>query len=819
MPSSSPNESISINKMNRTAFILSFLFPILLIGEAHWSLVPPERPSSGKSIDEFIEKRLSGKRLKQSEEASRRILIRRMYLDMLGLVPTPEEIDAFVADEKEDAYGRLVEKALNSASYGERWARHWLDVVRYADSAGFETNHERPNAYHYRDYVIRAFNEDKPYDQFVFEQIAGDIVGEDAATGFIVAGPNDRVGGQDPILAKQQRANELADMVGVTGSAFLGLTVACARCHDHKFDPISQVDFYSMQAIFEGVKHGERNLPLTAEQKKHFGEMTTEKNDLHARLKKFIPLADGKSLRSPVNFKRNLEHFDAVEARFIRFTAEATTNNSEPCIDELEAWTTGKDSKNVAPGAKLISSGDYANNPKHKLIHLNDGKYGNDRSWISSQKGKGWAQLELSQPATIERIEWGRDRTGRLKDRLPTKYRIEVATELNKWTLVASSQSRKPFDKAKTTEPIFDFAGHPEPEAEEGRAWLAKLNELEKKTEALSKTSKVYAGTFQQPVPTKVMYRGDPLAPREVVAPEGLSALKSLLKPLGMKPDAPERDRRVALAKWMTHPKNPLTARVMVNRIWHGHFGRGIVATPSNFGDMGFRPTHPRLLDWLAMEFMENGWSVKHIHRLILNSKTYRQASLPRKDALAKDAGTELLWRFPPRRLEAEAIRDNALLLAGALDKKMYGPGFLLFVPNANYARNWVAKDEFKPSDMRRMIYTMRIRMEQDAIFGAFDCPDGGQVAPNRSRSTTPIQALNLYNSGFMADLSKRFAERIAKEAGEDPRKQISRAFAWTFGRSPQVEETMETLAYLEEHGLPALCRVLLNANEFLFVQ
>jgi hypothetical protein len=286
-----------------------------------------------------------------------------------------------------------------------------------------------------------------------------------------------------------------------------------------------------------------------------------------------------------------------------------------------------------------------------------------------------------------------------------------------------------------------------------------------------------------------------------------------------MKPDAPERDRRIAFAKWLTDPKNPLTARVMVNRIWHYHFGRGIVATPSDFGDMGFLPTHPGLLDWLAMEFMENGWSVKHIHRLILNSKTYRQASLPRKDALAKDAGTELLWRFPPRRIEAEAIRDNVLLLAGSLNQEMYGPGFLLFSPNANYARNWVPKDEFSPDDMRRMIYTMRIRMEQDAIFGAFDCPDGGQVAPSRSRTTTPIQALNLYNSGFMADRSKHFAERITREAGEDPKKQVARAYAWTFGRTPKSEEANEALAYLEEHGLPALCRVLFNANEFLFLQ
>ena len=223
--------------------------------KTHWSLLPPERPSSGKSIDEFIEKKLSQKGLRHSIEASKRTLIRRVHLDLLGLLPSPEEVNAFVTDERKDAYEKLIERVLENPSYGERWARHWLDVVRYADSAGFETNHERPNAYHYRDYVIRAFNEDKPYDQFVFEQVAGDTLGEDAATGFLVAGPKDIVGGKDPLLRKQQRANELADMVGVTGSAFLGLTVGCARCHDHPFEDLRQDDYYRFAALFDGIDY------------------------------------------------------------------------------------------------------------------------------------------------------------------------------------------------------------------------------------------------------------------------------------------------------------------------------------------------------------------------------------------------------------------------------------------------------------------------------------------------------------------------------------------------------------------------------------
>ena len=982
-----------------------FLFALSLLGfvfqgvakETHWSLIEPTARTPSQSIDEFIEKKLSQKGVRHSAEASKRTLIRRVHLDMLGLIPTPEEVNAFVADERKDAYAKLIESVLENPSYGERWARHWLDVVRYADSAGFETNHERPNAYHYRDYVIRAFNEDKPYDQFVFEQVAGDTLGEDAATGFLVAGPKDIVGGKDPLLRKQQRANELADMVGVTGSAFLGLTVGCARCHDHKFDPISQVDFYAMQAVFEGVVHGERNVPIKEEAKKKIDELGAEKSRLLKELRRFVPRstssfvlldeddsnqveflqktagkgtnpkgtdrgyrndpgdakrspnlsggtytwwknkqgldlavyrpgikgryriwlswgsgwgthgkeslyqldADGDpatdkdrrtiatvnqqlfangegkvvskplwsgfqdsgvhdlkpesgivlragntgsavtadvillsaddggnaptrppALRHSVRFTRNVESLSPEKVRFVRFTTEATTNGSEPCIDELELWTTGEEPRNAALGAKLTSSGNYANNPKHKLVHLNDGIYGNDRSWISNQKGKGWVQLELPEPAVIDRIEWGRDRTGRYKDRLPTKYHIEGSLEPDKWFLLTNSNDRLPFkDKKTETAPRYDFSLHPPEEAEQGRKKLAQLKKIDGRIDTLSKSTKVYIGTFKQPAPTRLMHRGDPLSPKEVVAPEGLDVLNSKLKPLRLKPDAPERDRRIAFAKWLIDPKNPLTARVMVNRIWHYHFGRGLVATPSDFGDMGFRPTHPDLLDWLAMEFMANGWSVKHMHRLILNSKTYRQASLPRKDGLAKDAGTELLWRFPPRRLEAEAIRDNALFLAGALDRKMYGPGFLLFIPNSNYARNWIAKDKFEPKDMRRMIYTMRIRMEQDSVFGAFDCPDGGQAAPNRSRSTTPIQALNLYNSAFMGDLSKRFAKRISKEVGENPSKQIDRAYAWTFGRSPQKEETEETLTYLEKHGLPALCRVLLNANEFLFLQ
>jgi hypothetical protein len=314
------------------------------------------------------------------------------------------------------------------------------------------------------------------------------------------------------------------------------------------------------------------------------------------------------------------------------------------------------------------------------------------------------------------------------------------------------------------------------------------------------------------------MHRGDPLSPREVISPVSLSAFTQRVPEYALDENSPEKERRKAFAQWLIDPKHPLTARVMVNRIWHYHFGRGIVATPSDFGDMGFRPTHPELLDWLAGKFISQGWSIKQMHRLILQSYTYQQASEPRTEAISIDAGTELLWRFPPRRLEAEAIRDNMLLLSGLLDEKMYGPGFLLFEPNANYARNWIPKDDVDEKDFRRMIYNMRIRMEQDSVFGAFDCPDGGQSAPNRARSTTPLQALNLYNSSFTEKIADAFSQKLLKQTDDSTKQALLLGFESIFGREPSLKESTTASRYVEEHGLAAYCRVLFNANEFLFM-
>jgi hypothetical protein len=991
----------------------------------HWSLQTVLRPAVpdvddariANPVDAFILERLRDAGLAPSPPADRASLVRRLYLDMLGLLPTPEVVRQFVADDSPRAYAELVDQVLASPHYGERWARHWLDVVRFAESDGFETNHDRPDAFHYRDWVVRALNDDMPYDQFVFAQLAGDTIGQDAATGFLVGGPYDIVKSPDPTLTLMQRQDELADMINTTGTAFLGLTLGCARCHTHKFDPILQKDYYSLQAVFAGVQHGTREMQLSpegeeerrqqverldgtiarlqaelaelqpesfagqlllvddehaertsllAEKQGHGenpdGDQRGQKSDRggpgrlpnisggrytwwnnragldvmayrpqspgrwrvwlswgcgwrsHSTDAEYLVDADGdlatkddqvliatvdqqrfrdetgqpenRSLWSgfynagvhelgpqsvillrggsqgsaitadvivleeatrteapdefaaprlspPVHARQNIERFVPIEANFVRFII-AATNSSEPCIDELEIWTAGDAPRNVAlasAGSTASSSGNHAGNPKHKLEHIHDGRYGNDRSWISNTNGSGWVQIELPEPVLIDRIVWGRDRKLKYGDRLATEYRIDVATEPGHWQTVATHQRRVPFGLGPADALPYRTIGLSADDAKVAARLGSEIDRLETDRARLLNRPTVYAGKFTQPSATHRLYRGDPMAPREQVPPETLAALHAPVGALDLDVDAPEQQRRVELARWISSTKNPLTARVIVNRLWHYHFGCGIVATPSDFGAMGFPPTHPGLLDWLAAELMQPSfaghsgsgeeiqpWSLKHIHRLILLSATFRQSSRPRADGMQADGDSALLWRFPPRRVEAEAIRDNILLVSGALDPSMYGPGFMLFEPDNNYSRHWVAKDEFGHTEFRRMIYALDLRMEHDAVFGAFDCPDGGQVTPRRTRSTTPIQALNLFNSNFVVQVSEQFARRVIREAGEDPISQVRRAAELALLRKLNDEELADATSLVENHGLPALCRAMFNSNEFLFM-
>ncbi len=811
--------------------------------------------------------------LRPSPEAERATLIRRLSFDLLGLPPTPDELADFVADARPEAYERLVDRLLASPHFGERWARHWLDVVRFAESDGFETNQPRPNAWPYRDYVIRAFNEDKRFEQFITEQLAGDTLGVDEATGFIVGGTFDRVKSPDPGLTAQQRADELHDMVSTTGSAFLGLTVGCARCHNHKFDPISQTDYYSMKAVFAGVQHGERSLkPADLDQREpQIARVKTELDEIDHALWTFEPLAavprgsdavprgpedvrrgspdpaetpDRRSpLRSAVQRRTNIDRFAPALAKFVRFTIDATNNGSQPCLDEVGIFTTEAKPRNVAlaaHGTTVTSSSDLPGYEIHQLQHVNDGRYGNSASWISNEAGRGWVLFEIPEAIEIDRVLWSRDRPadGKFSDRLATKYRIEVGLTAAALRVVATADDRQPIGSAAA--PTAARVASNEQGQREVVRLIARQAELNESLRRLTATPMVYAGRFVAPEPTNRFHRGDPLQPKEPVAPASLTSF-GLTWTLPL--DAPEASRRQQLAKWITDPQHPLTSRVLVNRLWHFHFGQGLVTTPSDFGRNGALPSHPELLDWLAAETREGVGergregerphntpssslplapspirSPKRLHRLIVTSATYRQSSAARPDAIQADAGTRLLWRYPPRRLEAEPLRDAILTVCGNLDDRMGGPGFDLFEPNTNYVKVYNSKQEFGPAEWRRMVYQSKPRMQLDDIFGSFDCPDAGQIAPRRTSSITALQALNLLNSRFILQQSSLFASRLELEAGPVASDQVRRAYSLAFLRTPTDDEQTAAAQFVQTHGLPAFCRALLNSNEFLFV-
>ncbi|MEZ6039303.1 MAG: PSD1 and planctomycete cytochrome C domain-containing protein [Planctomycetaceae bacterium] len=788
----------------------------------HWAFQPvrqPEIPQVPESwpaewrqnpIDAFIAKGLVSRDLQPSKRADRATLARRLSLVMLGLPPRPKSVRAFSDNDLPEAWNNLVERTLQSSHYGERWARYWLDLVRFAETDGFETNRERPNAWPYRDYVIRSFNDDKPYDQFLREQLVGDAIGVPEATAYLVAGPVDIVKSPDIALTLMQRQNELDDMINTTSTAFLGMTVGCARCHNHKFDPIRQTDYYGLQAIFTGVRHGNRSVPPSMEQQIELKDLDAEVARLRGELKPF--LKRNQASRPAVASDFNEELFEPVETQIVRFTITSTTG-AQPCLDELEVFSGVQNVALASTGAVATCSTTLPGYEIHQLKHINDGLYGNSHSWISNESGAGWVQIEFPEPRSIHRIVWGRDREKKFRDRLAVGYKIEIATRDDQWREIASSDDRQPYS-GRPSPVEYDFTGLSDAQAMHGRQLLERINAAEERRRQLRDSSTVYAGTFEAPQPTYRLFRGEPMAKREQVSPSAIEVLGDL----GIDDDTSEQQRRKALADWITSPENPLTARVIVNRIWQWHFGQALVSTPSDFGKGGVKPTHPELLDFLAWQLMDHDWSVKHIHRLILTSATWQQAGSPNDAGMLRDAGCQLWWRFPPRRLEAEPIRDSILSVTGLLNLKMYGPGFSAFEVEMENVRHYHPKSKYSGDDFRRMIYQTKVRQEQDSVFGIFDCPDAASSVPRRSRSTTPLQALNLMNSSFVLQQSAAFAERLRADHSGDTSKHIQHAFLLCFARQPTPDELTDSLSFIDQYGLTAFCRAMLNSNEFLFI-
>ncbi|HEY2952261.1 MAG TPA: DUF1549 and DUF1553 domain-containing protein [Verrucomicrobiae bacterium] len=695
----------------------------------HWAFQPvrPVEPPAVRDsswvktpVDRFILSRLEAAGLKPSLPATGEQLVRRMFLGLTGLPPSPEEVDAFLNDRSPAAYERLIDRLLGSPQYGERWARHWLDLARYAESDGFEHDAVRPHSWRYRDYVIRAFNEDRPYDRFIQEQLAGDELWPEepealVATGFNLLGP-DMVDSSDQI---QRRLNTLNDMTDTAASVFLGLTLSCARCHDHKFEPFTQRDYFAMQAFF-----------------------------------------------APAEFRREYPVPAATE-RAVHETAMAEYNSRTQVqrrqLDEMEAPYRQKlfDEKL----AKLSEDAQVAHRTPQE-------------------------RRTMEQEATVQE----------------TAPHV-IVTEADVIKALSAP------DKARRASLEADLKKIPKPRALPLAMVLHNTNGVAPRTCVLARgdynnpREEVQAGF---PAVLSGSRGNEALSEGRRQKAEGRSENQSLLTSAATK-------RRAVLADWMASADNPLTARVMVNRLWQHHFGRALVTTPSDFGTRGHAPTHPELLDWLAGEFIRGGWSVKKMHKLILLSATYQQSSAAPPEALAADPDNKFFSRQNRARLEGEVIRDSLLAISGRLNRQMGGPSVAPPIPDdmAKTAKNWTASAN-SADQQRRSIYVFARRNLRFPFLEVFDAPDSNLSCPERGHSTTAPQSLTLLNSAEVMVAAQATAERLAHEATATEAR-VDLAYRLILGRHPAKRELVLARDFLQTAPLSELCRALFNLNAFVY--
>ena len=817
-----------------------------------WSLQPlktsrPVRETKGEEvIDHYIMQGLDRAGLEMNPPASARDLLRRMTYDLTGLPPSYEEVQAFekaYESEAVKAVDDLIERLLASPHYGERWGRHWLDVVRFGESRGYERNLINDQLWLFRDYVIRSFNEDKPFNQLILEHLAGDVVGKnnpevEIGTAFLTCGTFDDVGNQDAMAKAVIRADTVDDMITATGSAFLGLTLNCARCHHHKFDPIPTEDYYRVKSALDGVQHASRIMATEENRRGHAEqvapldkEIKRLKAEKEALEKQAMDTHDVNVEPRPVPSAQYTEEvFSPVKARFLRFNMLATsmsaTSGVNGRIDEFEVWSTASDKMNVAlaaNGGKATGNvgrvaEDFAG--AYGVQRVNDGKF--SERWIVGSPAL--LTLEFARVEEIDRISFSHDRMAKRDVPVPglgpsvVEYEVEVSVDGSNWTKVADSFDRKPASDA--------LAKARQLRAIQDESVKAELGSLEKKIAELQNQRKkvpalpvAWAGKFEQPKqPTTVFRGGDAMKPGDVVKPASLAVLDLVTPSYELAENAPEHERRLQLARWIASDDNPLTARVIANRIWHYHFGIGLVDTPGDFGFLGSQPSHPELLDWLALRLQHHGWSIKKLHRDILRSKTYQQAATWRREAASKDKDARLLWRFPPRRLGAEEIRDSLLVAAGQMEARMGGPGFRLYAYKNDNVSTYVPLEQWGRETYRRAVYHQNARASVVDILTDFDLPDTAFATPKRAATTTPLQALTLLNHSFVVDMADAMASRTKDTAGGDVEQQLTQAFRLCFQRDPSGAELSAARGVYHEHGLSAVCRALLNSNEFLYL-
>jgi len=840
-------------------------------------------------LDYFIFNGLKKLDLKPSEIADRRTIIRRVYFDLIGLPPAPEEVTKFLADKSPDAFGKVVDRLLASPSYGEKWARHWLDIVRYGESDGFERNAPRPNSWHYRDWVIKALNSDMPYDQFVQMQIAGDRIfakSSDSilAMGYLVAGIHNTVLGANADAKEQARQDEMEDLVSSIGQTFLGLTINCARCHDHKFDPISQHDYYQMVANLSGVRQGERPIPneIITKQLAKTNERKTELYKALADVEKIAlskmgakadsiiskPIAqwdfrkDDKDSQGNLTLKlegnakltvkgleldgkNSVARSSALKSDLKEKTLEAvvllsnldqkgggvitveTPNGTlfDSIVfaeQESAKWMAGSNFYQRTQSFKGMPENEAHLKPVHLAItYSEDGKisaYRNGKLYGTSYQSKGTAVF----PANKSIIAFG------IRHEPPSANHLLAGTILKARVFdkaLNANDISKLFDESEIFISENDLTSNLNLEQiklrQKIKEEIAKLETDEKSLSNNKENATIYSAISTTPSSTKFLNRGQVTEPGIEVFPGNIPVPSFPGNSAKILPNASDPERRETLAKWITNQANPLFTRVIVNRIWHYHFGNGLVDTPSDFGFNGSKPTHPELLDYLSQSFIDSGYSLKQLHRSIVLSRTYQQGSKPSADSLKKDFDNRYLWRWAPRRLDAESIRDSSLKTCGSFNQEMNGPGFSDYKTesiNGTTYYNPLEKLDFSLS--RHSIYRFTPRGANQGLLDSFDCPDNSSAAPKRSKTTTPIQALAFWNGPFTQNLSESYSKNHSGfEALTSPDQKINHVFNHLLQRPPLDTEKSKALSLVEKHGVPPLIRAILNTNEFLTLE
>ncbi len=870
-----------------------------------WSLNPlaePELPAgTGHPIDRFIRQKLAAVNLQPAPNADRRALVRRLSYDLTGLPPTPDEVDAFVADSDPAAVEKLVERLLESPRYGEHWARHWLDLANYADTHGNDHDYARPNAWPYRDYVIAAFNADKPYDRFIQEQVAGDRLFPDdpqatVALGFVAAGPWDHT---LMVTVREDTVDHLLSqyldrdgMVSTVIGTFQSLTIHCARCHDHKFDPISQREYYALQAVFAGVDRADRPYDLDPATHQQRARLLAEQKAIRIRDPAWLPVVDSSELAERVAAWESRRRQQAAAWSPLEIQSVVSTGNATLKRLDDSSWLVAgnRPERETYVVAARQPAGELRAVrlevlPDESLPQHGPGRWDNGNFHLSEFRLFAASTAEhgaavplalrratadfdegpaISAAQTIDRkseTHWGiHPRYGEPHE-IVFELETPLAADPGGWlTILLEHQANAPghgigrFRLSGTCEPFDSAVARPVPEvvaaslnspaasrttAEQRElVWYVLQLENEQALATLPPPKRVYAiandfppdgenfKSAEQPRPIHLLQRGELSRPGERIGPGTLACIPGLAAEFELPDPLDEGARRAALARWLSSPENVLTWRSIVNRVWAWHFGRGLVETPSDFGAMGAAPSHPELLDWLAIWFRDEAHgSLKSLHRLILSSAAWQQAT---QGGVGNDvdADNRWLWRQNRRRLTAEEFRDTLLALSGQLDQTMGGPaaiqfierGDATFMPGGNPA--FLDYEHFSPdapAARRRAIYRFVFRTVPDPLLDALDCPDGCAATPSRSVSATAAQALALLNDPFVIRQCEHIAARLQQTAG-DAKAQATALVRTVYLRDPTAAEQARLTESIERHGLANACQVLVNSSEFLFL-